>query len=200
MYLILIFVQLLNSFWSTSDLEVKKFVLQENSEINIIGKSSFGNFTCESKSLYDNQQQVELAYTVIENIFHFQHGTLIIPVNGFDCGVNKITSDMQTLLHEDQYPEIGISLLMYIRMIQGTPMLSDNEEQGKLVMMFEIAGKEKEEELTVDRVINDDGFSLSGNVKLKLSDYGLETPKPMFGLVEISDEVVIQFNLNFLKI
>tara|TARA_B100000780_G_scaffold273242_1_gene236533 strand:+ start:1555 stop:2154 length:600 start_codon:yes stop_codon:yes gene_type:complete len=199
MYLVGLFLGLFFGFHSNDEEVVEHFIIAENSEIELFGNSSFGGFSCESP-VSQAENDVQLEYTVVENNIYFQNARILVPVSSFDCGVKKLTTDMQSLLHADEYPEIAIQLIMFRQTVDNSPMLNENSDQGSMVMDFMIAGKESRQETAVVRKWNEESFTLKGQVILDLNDFGIEPPKPLFGLMEVSNEVEVHFDLTLKKI
>lgn len=55
--------------------------------------------------------------------------------------------------------------------------------------------------ITVDvvyKVMSNNSLLCSGTKKLKMSDYGIESPSFMFGTVTTGDEIIISFNINLI--
>lgn len=157
---------------------------ESNSKVMVTGTSSIHDwemavkdYDCLVSASADENQQIS-----IESI-------------KFSCFAESITSDNKIMdnkahkaLDSDDHPKISFSSN---GTISATPK-SATKTKGKL----QIAGKEKEVELefSVDEAQNDQ-FTVSGKIPVKMSDFGIDPPTAMMGTLKTGDEVVIHFDI-----
>ena len=83
-----------------------------------------------------------------------------------------------------------------------TKKLSENNQSvnGQIIGDLLISGVSKQKTISVEaRILNDEMVSISGNVPVKMTDFGIKPPKYMMGALKTDDEVHIIFHLTFTK-
>ena len=179
--IILLFLVFLSfGFVATTKTKVK---ILSKSEVTITGKSNVNSFQCKYNS---NFLENEITVTSIKNNdakVSLSNAKILIKSKGFDCGNKMITKDFKTILKADDYDNIGIEL----------KELDLNNNCFLTKLDIEIAGKSKEYIIPVN--FNENTNNVKGNLKLNIKDFNLKSPKKMFGLIEVNDNVDINFNL-----
>lgn len=163
----------------------KTFVFSPKSELNIKGSSNVNNFQC----LFETQKlnQFPVAYNKSKDVIRLNRATLVLPNNHFDCGGRGINKDFHSLLQTQKYPEIQLTL----KQIKRKPNVSNSVEA---VVDIKIAGKTKSYVLDA-RYNQKNELNIFGKLKLSLNDFGLTAPKKLMGLIVVSDQIEIDFNL-----
>lgn len=160
-----------------------KVKITSKSEITIHGKSNVNSFKCKYNS---NFLEDEILVTTIKNNetkISFANAKIAIKSKGFDCSSKMITKDFKTILKADDYDNINIEL-------------KELDLNGSVIMtrlLIEIAGKSKE--YFVPMAFNAKNNNVKGTLKLYIKDFDLKCPKKVFGLIEVEDNVDINFNL-----
>lgn len=149
-------------------------------------------------NLHDWHCDVELDQTIIE--FSEVDGKLLpqqlkfeIPVKNMDSGKGMMNKLMYKSMKEKDYSSI-IYQLDEVKLVANCPagILARFITVGQL----EIAGVKKQVEMTVDMVKNTEGeLRLEGNKVIKMTDYGIDPPKAMFGTITTGDAITVSFNL-----
>src|SRR5690606_7464770 len=57
-----------------------------------------------------------------------------------------------------------------------------------------IAGKSKPATITIKGQALQNSYKISGNVPLKMTEFGIEPPKAMMGTIKSGDDIVVKFN------
>lgn len=96
---------------------------------------------------------------------------------------------MHRALLYDEFPEIKFQLTNAILVNQ------DSIAKGVLTL----AGKENSVEIEVTLNVTEDAIAVQGSKDFKLSDFDIDPPSAMFGQIETGNEIVIAFDLNYLK-
>lgn len=84
-----------------------------------------------------------------------------------------------------------------------TKKLSENNQtvNGQIIGDLLISGVSKQKTISVEaRILNDEMVSISGNVPVNMTDFGITPPKYMMGALKTDDEVHVIFYLTFKKI
>lgn len=184
--IILIFF-LLFSFTSTTNESTSVFIGTE-SQLVIKGTTNVSSFKCMFK-ISEINKPIPLHYKVIDDKMVFEKAQLVLNNDCFDCGHRGMNKDFLALLKSDDYPEILLELKEIITD-------SDNPLLVKAAIKVHLAGKTKLYYMPITLNENED-ISVSGTLKLNIGDFDLEAPKKALGLIVVSDDIEIQFDMIF---
>jgi hypothetical protein len=112
-----------------------------------------------------------------------------IPVRNFKADHHQIYRDFQTLLKAEQYPEIhvGIYLIDLHRMLASASVLTFPVE-------IKMAGSSKTYQIT-SQISRCNGRTLvSGDQIIKLTDFNIQPPNKLLGLIRVHNEIVVNFD------
>lgn len=166
------------------DFQKRKIVILPASEVTVIGDSNIAAFQCEFDTSY-LEDSLQISYSQNGNKINFTGAVLVLNNKGFDCGSKGINRDFHDLLQTKQHPKILLNL---------NDVMLSSPTKGLARVGITIAGKEKFYEVPVtikDGVIAE----FKGNLHLNITEYGLEAPKKLFGMIVVKDEIDINFNL-----
>jgi len=117
---------------------------------------------------------------------------LTIPVKQMHSGNEKLDDKMYDALQADDHPDITFRLTGDT-IVPGAP---NDSLIVKASGILAVAGKEKPVELSVILVRNQDStVSIKGSKELLMTDFGIEPPSMMLGLLKTDDKVVIHFDI-----
>jgi polyisoprenoid-binding protein YceI len=153
------------------------------SEIWLEGRSTVDRFTCHATD-FDGSAEIRGEATVRVN--------LAIPVKDLDCGRRRMNSDLQDALQADKHPEIRFSLIDVKPEKEVEPGLHRLRVTGTLTM----AGAQRR--ITFIATGRQDGsgrLAGTGSVDLKMTDFGIDPPSALLGLVRAHDDIRVRFNL-----
>lgn len=169
-----------------TSLDVTKVYIAPESSLKISGTSNVNSFTCayNTKNL---TAPVAVQFEKKNNKVRFQKATLVLDNLGFDCGNRGINRDFHSLIKTKEYPQLYLRL----KEIQTTDTKSKTVQA---LVEIEIAGISKSFEVPV-QLKEDDTVCVSGKLKLQLSDFNLEPPKKVLGLIVVHDTITIDFRL-----
>ncbi len=153
-------------------------------QITIKGSSNLNNF----KLLYPKSQSIKSENSIsLDNAAQYNFK---IPINDFEAMNRLFHSNFCNLLKAHQFPFIEVQVpLSYIN------YLRNDIEIKHLDAIVSMAGVEKNTQVSINS-FKEDTARVSGEMKLKLSDFKLETPEKIFGLIKVHNEVIINFNIN----
>ncbi len=106
----------------------------------------------------------------------------------FDCGGKGINNDFNKILKSDEYPHISLNLK------EISPL---NTTTVEATIAIDIAGITKTHKIPV-KFQQNKNIAVVGNLTISMSDYNLNAPKKIFGLITVDDTIDISFEL-FLK-
>lgn len=179
---LLFFPMLINA---QKDLEKETIMILPESELIISGSTNVNKFDCRFNiELISSEKQIK--YTQEENLITFSDLKLHLLTEGFDCGNKRMNSDFQDLLQCEKYPEIVIEL---------DRIESISTEYSKAFVKVHLAGKSNAYNLPV--IIIKDRFK--GKFKINIRDFGLEPPTKALGLIEVDEQIEVQFDLKVLR-
>ncbi|WP_299399392.1 YceI family protein [uncultured Gelidibacter sp.] len=156
------------------------------SKLHIKGTSNVTDFTCQY-NIKNLNAPIRIHYESADNVIKFEKSELILENSGFDCGGKGINRDFQDLLKSDTYPEITLSL----KQIKLNPNKKNTADAS---IEIEIAGQKHTYHMAT-KFHQNNGWHISGLLKLNINDFDLEAPKKMLGLIVVSEEIEINFKL-----
>lgn len=163
-------------------LEIK---IEDKSKISIKGTSNVNSFQCAY------EEEIGMLNSSIEvlpnsNSFKIKKAQLHLEAKSFDCGGRRINKDFKDLLQTETFPHIDIEVLS----------ITPSAEKFMADVKVHIAGHTNSYFLEVNNPKNN---QFTGDLIVDITDFGLESPKKLMGLIEVHDLIDINFNL-FLKI
>ncbi len=171
----------------TPDEEVSRLWIQGSSNVNTfdcIAHEYNGEAMVKDSSNYNSpEEDQEVSVEVV------------IDVEGFDCGKRKMNNDMKDALKADQYPNIRF----VYKKAESSPDLPNNNYiiHGELT----VAGVTREISFIAEGDVSENGeMRVSGNKKIFMTDYGIEPPTGLFGLIKADDELTVHFDLTAKRI
>lgn len=116
-----------------------------------------------------------------------------IPVEYITAANHLMVSDFRALIHADKYPEIEIA----ISKNQIESIINDDQNESIQVKII-IAGKANLYTIPFFMGKLPGSYKyLMGKTSLHLSDFDIQPSKKIFGLIKISNEVIVNFRINF---
>jgi len=189
---ILFFGLVFISWLSLSGPERKtKVRVAPESEVVIAGTTNINNFTCKY-NLQQLEVPIRLVYDEKSEQILFKNAELKLVNDCFDCGGKGINKDFQELLKTKKHPEVELKLL-------SVEPPSPNQSTVDVGMEIKIAGVSREYK-TILHCEQDKEICVSGTLKLKLSDFELEAPKKMLGMIKVDDEIKVYLSLQLSEI
>jgi len=179
---------------STGSVHAQRYVLSDASEMWLSGTSTVNSFECEAETLrFDH----EVEHHIEGNGFSVPGVSLVVPVRDLDCNNRRMNRDLRDALQADEYPEIRLDVF---RMDLVPDAAADTEKADVPQVAFH--GK-----MTLAGVSRDITIRLSGwldqfqrlhgrgTLDVKMTDFGVEPPTALFGLVKAHDDISIRFHL-----
>lgn len=175
------------SFANVQSVTNKKIIfISPKSEFEIVGSSNVNTFKCLF-NIKNLNKPLEIGYEEGSSITYFHNSTLVLENTFFDCGGRGINKDFHDLLRTKEYPQI----LLTLREVEKK---SVGDTKVKALVEIQIAGISRSYSLEVQSE-NKEDLHISGNLKLDITDFNLEAPRKMLGMVVVSKEIEIVFNL-----
>lgn len=167
--------------FASLDYRTLEVEIKENSTISIKGTSNVHSFECSYK------EEIELFNNNIEllpnsNSFEIKKAKLHLTSKSFDCGGRRINSDFKDILQAEKFPHIDIKV----------NSITPHQTQYLADVEVHIAGHTKNYQLQVE---NPDKSHFTGDLIVDITDFGLESPKKMMGLIKVDQLIDINFDL-----
>lgn len=120
---------------------------------------------------------------------------LVVSVDALDCGNARMDRDLKKALSADLHPEIRFTLHR-ARVVATKPV--DTAEIYDLLVhgILEVAGVSRTIEFeTEGHRLNDGRARAMGFVGIRMTDFGVDPPRRLLGLIRARDELEVHFDL-----
>jgi polyisoprenoid-binding protein YceI len=171
------------------------YSIRPGSSLSINGKTNVNKFNCCSEEYF---QDLELRYEVDEAEQRYTFNSqLRLSVSEFVCQKKMMTRDLRKALMADQFPYITVTL--FEARLTGKPQVTPDGLVADFITSTDItlAGTCKPVKIPI-RVFksSEDYMRFYGTVKIHLTDFNIEPPTALAGLIEVRDEMEITFDLD----
>lgn len=175
----------------TDPVRETKVRVAPESEVVISGTTNVNEFTCKY-NLQELELPIRLTYDEKAELIQFKNAQLKLANDCFDCGGKAINKDFRELLQTKKHPQVELRLL-YV-----DPPKPDNQQIG-VGMEIKIAGvtRNYETQLYCEQQGN---ICVDGTIALKLTDFGLEPPRKVLGMIKVHDEIKVKLALRLNEI
>ena len=167
------------------------FAVEPESRISIAGNSTVGAFTCVSESITGSGRA---GTSHPETGDPFVEASLSTEVGAFDCGNGKMTSDLQKALKKDQHPSVSFTI------DAGFARQAEESEPGdyylRVAGTMTIAGVTRPVAVELSAVREGFiSFRVSGIHPMVMSDFGIDPPTALLGIIRTQDEIAVHFDV-----
>lgn len=165
----------------------------KGSAFTIEGSTNISSFQCYlTKTNYSDTIAIERTWR--HRTITFDRLTLKYPVNEFDCQIELMTEDLQSLLQSDRFPYLFLRVKT-IEVIDG-PQEIENLDVSSEVNVT-IAGVTREVRVDKGSVVNhsESLLTFQGKVSLDMVDFGIEPPVKFFGMVKVDNLLEVSFSI-----
>lgn len=115
---------------------------------------------------------------------------MIIPIRRFDCGTKQISKDFHKTLKSDTYPELHINF----RSLKDLTVNNNSSILG--VVDITLAGTTARYTILFCVKVKNNGTTfLTGSHQVNFSDFKLEPPQKLNGLIKVQETLQVQFDL-----
>ena len=165
------------------------WIIDAESQLTIQGSTNVNDFTCKINYCTgtDTLQYIESPST---RQLRFTKSRMTVPIRSFDCGAKPISKDFWKTLKSDTYPSLEINFISLQNVF-----FKDNEEITGVVDIT-LAGVTTRYTVCYKVTSKDNGeILLKGEHAVNFSDFNLEAPKKLKGLIKVKEVLNVQFNL-----
>jgi hypothetical protein len=177
----------------TEDGERVRLTLRDDSRLWLEGDSNVRHWSCGAARLIP---ELILQRPASPPAVTRLTGAIIrIPVAGIDCGQGRMNRDLRATLREAEHPEITFAV-SGIRPAE----LGAVHQRGRVDVIartcLTVAGVSKPIELQLTGFDTGDGaLRVSGEIEILMTEFGIEPPTALFGLIKARNRVTIRFDL-----
>jgi polyisoprenoid-binding protein YceI len=120
----------------------------------------------------------------------FTRSRMTVPVRSFDCGSKPISKDFWKTLKAETYPEMNIDFIS----LQNVYFKNNSHIDG--VVDITLAGVTTRYTIKYFVIVKNNGtVLLQGTHAVNFSDFQLEAPKKLNGLIKVKEALKVDFNL-----
>ncbi len=171
------------------------YIPEEVSKLWIEGRSNINEFECLANkyfgeaTLFDDPNP-DFLQDVNSRLFL----KVEIRVDGFECGRSRMNRDLQQALKSDEFPEI-VFMFDNATMLNG-PQEDDDAFEIEVHGSLTVAGNTKNIRfITKAYYLEHSKVRAIGRTTIRMSDFGVEPPTALMGLVKADDELAVNFDL-----
>lgn len=179
-----------------------RYVPDNGSKLWIEGSSNVNRFQCdaeevEGRALVFSQMLSQVPGTVEQSNRGNELSIRVdVAVDGFECGRSRMNRDLREALQSQEFPKITF--------IYGsaTPVNGSETENetGRVTLevigSLTVAGTTRDIRFIVEGTYMEDGrIQATGKKEIKMSDFGVDPPTAMLGMVKARDELTVHFDL-----
>ena len=165
------------------------FIVQPTSRLSIFGRTNVNSFQCATQ--YCGRDTLILQEGGKSKPV-FLKGFVGLEAASFDCGMAIMTSDFSKTIKANEYPVIGIDFKSFERV----PTYACTEEKFKGLMAIQLTGISKVFDVDCTMETQPSGLiHLKGSRQFKFSDFQLQPPKRVMGMVTVQQELEVKFHL-----
>jgi polyisoprenoid-binding protein YceI len=158
-----------------------RYVVAGGSQFWIDGTSTLGRYTCAA-GLVAGHGDVDADVL---------HAELTVPVGAIDCGQARMTRDLVAALRGDDHPAIEFTVDHAERLGP-----AGDWQRVRATGRLRLAGAERPLALDAEGRRRADGrLRIRGTHALRMTDFGVDPPRGLGGLVRAHDRVVARFDL-----
>lgn len=173
-----------------------RFAVQAESRMRIEGSSTVNTFTCLARDLtgYLIHDGPAAAATSHMAGPHLPQAVLVVPVRSFSCGDRRMDRDLYRALKASDFPEIRYELSDVE--ILDNPSESSQTHRLHAAGRLTVAGTTRPIKTALPGLRLPDGrLRATGVQEMRMSDFGIERPSALWGLIKARDRLLIRFDL-----
>ena len=178
----------------TQPVRSQPYTLSQSSRLWLSGTSTLNAFECQAKKL---RLDHGVDHVIEGSGFTMPGVSLVVPINNLDCDNRRMNKDLRAALQADVFPEIRLDVF---RIEMPWDVAGDAEKNGRprvtLYGTMSLAGSSREVTIRLTSWLDDmKRLHGQGSLEVRMTDFGVEPPTALFGLVKAHDDILIRFHL-----
>lgn len=168
--------------------EKTKWVVSENSSLSVNGSTNINKFSCEIPSC----DQTDTLTLVKGNNGYILTGNIGLKIESFDCHNKMMTRELRKTLKEKDFPKL------YIRFLSLNEFSALSTEPKPITgwVNIELAGASKRFEINYQVSVDAQKVvCLLGTRDINFSDFNLQPPRKLGGMIKTNDRLSVEFHL-----
>jgi hypothetical protein len=168
-----------------------QYIVRDASQFWIDGTSTVSAFTCTASEVAGAGTVDEAEMSAAQPAAF--HAEVVVPVRAFDCGVRQMNSDMYEALKGKAHPAVRFTLrraevLPAPPYAEWTPV--------KVWGTLTLAGAQRPVTVVAQgKRLADGRVRIQGRHALRMTDFDIDPPSGLLGLVRAHDDIVVRFDL-----
>lgn len=152
------------------------------SEVVLRGRTTVGAWRCTAGGAvaYLNEGGSSAADDPLAGV------VVLLPLSAVDCASRGMESDLRDALKADRHPDILLRSLRVASARDGSAAVSAT---------LDVAGVARSVSAPVRWTLDGARLRVTGSLSLRMSDFEVDPPRAMLGLVRVRDEVVIEYDV-----
>lgn len=164
------------------------WIIGAGTKLAIQGSTNVNKFTCRFDYYYGSDT-LQYLRNYLSGKLNFSNNRMIIPVHSFDCGAKQISNDFRKTLKAESYPELMIAF----RSLENPFNQNDCFIDG--VIDITLAGVTTTYTVRYMVRLEKNTIFLNGTHPVNFSDFRLEAPTKLQGLIKVEEVLNVEFNL-----
>lgn len=176
------------AFLGSSSSDKGSWVIDAQSQLTIHGSTNINNFACKI-DCYTGGDTLRFIKNYTSREIQFSRNCMSIPIGSFDCGAKQISKDFRKTLKSETYPQLDINF----RSLQNVAVKNNSGING--IVDITLAGVTAQYSIRYHITRDKNIILLKGTQLVNFSDFNLEAPEKLKGLIKVNEVLKVEFNL-----
>lgn len=175
-----------------SNVTTVRFRIGTESVLSIRGTTNVNSFECFAKQQFP-EQTTRLVVNGNSRMIEFNDMKLLLKVEALDCDNNRMNADLCDALKSEDFPHIVIRL--------HDARIDDHDSRLDWIPVsvrssLTISGQTRTSTIKARmKRLADGSFRFAADHGIRMTDYGVEPPTALLGLIKVKDQIVIHFDI-----
>jgi len=164
------------------------------SRISILGTTNISEFTCFSDETSAIKAGAFL-FNDVRSTIAFQQTVLNLTTQSLECGNKAMNHNLYETLNSEKFPFIVIDLRQ-VTSKNGSPLKLSSKTAMTAQVYISLAGVRRLNQINFTGEQTGSGtYHFTGSHDISFTDYNIDPPSAMFGLVKVSNRITVRFDL-----
>lgn len=166
--------------------------IQKNSSLTINGSTNLISFKLHQNAEDLSNGKLKIATAFSQNKIFLSQNLLIVSVKNFTSNNFIALREFFKLVKSDSYPTLQVQMNF-----PDAPAIAEKAQSynGNVLINITITGITKQYSIPISLKSNGNQFTIDGNKKLNIHDFGLKAEPKMMGLIKINEWIDIDFHI-----